>query len=415
MVTSHSLPRAVEPLLRQLVTDLRVSVIHGPRQAGKSTVLRRLHQELGGVYVTLDDEQQREAVLADPVGFARSGPLLMVDEVQRGGDRLLLAIKAAVDDQPDNRVVLTGSTNFLTVPTLSESLAGRAALVQLWPFSEGELAGRPETFLQRAFDQPGALAATDPWPRERYWAAMVRGGFPEPAALPSRVARDAWFDGYLTTVTLRDLGQVADVRRPQDLLRLMRYAAASTAREVVKTQWGPALGIERHRLGAYLGLLETAYLVSDVPSWSMDVARRARRHPRLMAVDSGLVAHVVGVDEDALAALVSPVRGQLVETFAHSQLQRACAWSPLRVSVSHWRDRRGREVDLVLEAADGRVVGIEVKAAAAATSSDTAGLRALADLLGPRFVHGFVLHLGEATSRFGPDVTALPLSTLWAG
>ncbi len=417
MTVPRSLPRAVEPLLRHLVTELRVSVVHGPRQSGKSTVLRRLHQELGGVYVTLDDEQQRAAVLADPVGFARSGPLLMVDEVQRGGDRLLLAIKAAVDDQPDNRVVLTGSTNFLTVPTLSESLAGRAGLVQLWPFSEGELAGRPETFLQQAFDQPGALAevSTDPWPRERYWAAMVRGGFPEPAALTSRVARDAWFDGYLTTVTLRDLGQVADVRRPQDLLRLMRYAAASTGREVVKTEWGPALGIERHRLAAYLGLLETAYLVSDVPSWSTDAARRVRRHPKLMAVDSGLVAHVVGVDEDALAAVVSPTRGQLVETFAHSQLQRACAWSPLRVSVSHWRDPRGREVDLLLEAADGRVVGIEIKAAAAATTSDTAGLRALADLVGPRFVHGFVLHLGEVATRLGADVTALPLSTLWAG
>jgi uncharacterized protein len=417
MSTSPDLPRAVEPLLRHLVSELRVSVIHGPRQSGKSTVLRRLHQELGGVYVTLDDEQQREAVVADPVGLARSGPLLMIDEVQRGGDRLLLAIKAAVDARPDNRVVLTGSTNFLTLPTLSESLAGRAGLVQLWPFSEGELAGRPETFLQQAFDQPRTLAdvSTDPWPRGRYWEAMVRGGFPEPAALTSRVARDAWFDGYLTTVTLRDLGQVADVRRPQDLLRLMRYCAASTAREVVKAKWGPALGIERHRLAAYLGLLETAYLVSDVPSWSTDAGRRVRRHPKLMAVDSGLVSHAIGVDEATLAAVVSPTRGQLVETFAHSQLQRACAWSPLRVSISHWRDAFGREVDLVLEATDGRVVGIEVKAAAAATNSDTTGLRALADLVGPRFVHGFVLHLGDATTRFGADITALPLSTLWAG
>lgn len=403
-------------MVRSLVADLRVTVVHGPRQAGKSTILQRLHADLGGQYVTLDNEQQLTAVLDDPVGFVRSGPLILVDEVQRGGDRLLLAIKEAVDERTDRRFVLSGSTNFLTVPSLSESLAGRAALAALWPFSEGELIQRPETFIEDAFADPMSVRdrTVDPWPRERYWEAIVRGGFPEPFRLESWLSRESWFVSYVTTVTLRDLTRVADVRRPQDLLRLMKHCIASTAREVVKTEWSPVLGIERHRLGAYLALLETAYLVTDVPAWATDVARRVRRHPKIMAVDTGLVAHVLGIDATALAATVSPMRGQLVETFVHSQIQRALSWSRTRASLSHWRDPRGREVDLVLEAPDGRVIGIEVKAAATATADDAAGLRALAAITGPRFVHGFVVHLGDRTTPFGDSVTAIPMSALWS-
>jgi uncharacterized protein len=402
-------------MLRALVSDLRVTVVHGPRQAGKSTLLTRLRDDLGGHYVTLDDEQSLAAVLDDPAGFVRSAPLVIVDEVQRAGDRLLLAIKEAVDERTDRRVVVSGSTNFLTVPTLSESLAGRAALLPLWPFSEGELLDRPETFVDTAFSDPVSLrgSGAESWPRERYWDAVIRGGFPEPIRLESAFSRENWFVSYVTTVTLRDLARVADVRRPQDLLRLMRHCIASTAREVVKTEWAPALGIERHRLASYLALLETAYLVTDVPAWADHASRSIRRHPKIMAVDTGLVSHVLGIDAAALAATVSPMRGQLVETFAHSQLQRAASWSRVRVSVSHWRDRRGREVDLVLEAPDGRVVGLEVKAAARATGEDTAGLRALADLVGPRFVHGFVLHLGDRITPFGDRITAVPMSTLW--
>ena len=288
-------------------------------------------------------------------------------------------------------------------------------MLQLWPLSQGELAGRTERFIDTAFNAPRELAELplDPWPRQRYLRAIVDGGFPEALRLAPGRVRQTWFDSYALTVTMRDLVELADVRRPADLMTLLRYAAASTARTIAKSELSPKVGIERHRLTTYLGLLETAYLICDLPAWSRDPAVRIRRHPKMMMVDTGLAAHLVGVDLAGLEATVSPMRGQLLETVVHAELQRARSWSSTSVSLSHWRSSQEAEVGLLLETPDGRVVGVEVKAASSVTAADTSGLRSLAVALGTQYVHGVVLHLGDRTTRFGPDITAIPLCALW--
>ena len=156
--------------LDQALDAFRVVMVHGPRQSGKTTLACLVTERRGGTYTTLDDDATREAALNDPITFlSETDGLLTVDEIQLGGDRLVRAIKQLVDTDPTpGRFLLTGSTNFLTVPTISESLAGRVRVLDLWPLSEAELVGHPPCAFDRWFDQPARFGTGLPTLRSRY-------------------------------------------------------------------------------------------------------------------------------------------------------------------------------------------------------------------------------------------------------
>jgi len=192
--------RQVGTLIEECVRDFRVTIVNGPRQAGKTTLLRQLHAKLGGTFVTLDDADQRAAARDDPGGYLQGATRPMfIDEAQRAGDEFILAIKAAVDrDQRPGTFVLSGSTRFLTVPTLSESLAGRAALIELWPFSIAERVGTTPDFLDRVFDGSDSLLRESPavLTRHEYLRLACTGGFPEVVARRSARSRTIWFRSW---------------------------------------------------------------------------------------------------------------------------------------------------------------------------------------------------------------------------
>ncbi len=195
--------------LQEAAEAFRVVVVHGPRQSGKSTALRDLQRRTGGRLFDLDDASLRTAALTDPESLIDSGePYVFIDEFQRGGNDLVLAVKRMVDDPlRTTHFVLAGSTNFLTTPDLSESLAGRAVLQEIWPFSQGELAGVRDRFLTLLTTDPDAVrdAAPEKLSREEYLTRIVEGGYPEPLRLMSARLRGSWFDSYAQTVTQRDL------------------------------------------------------------------------------------------------------------------------------------------------------------------------------------------------------------------
>jgi uncharacterized protein len=396
----------------------RVVVLNGPRQSGKSTLLRQLHKSTGGLHYDLDDETLWQAALADPSSLV-SGQArhVYVDEVQRGGDALVRAIKRRVDDPRSSTVfVLAGSTNFLTVPTLAESLAGRAVFLEVWPFSQGELRGAADRFLTRCIASPETLrrARAAALPREEYFKRIVAGGYPEPLRLPVGRLRTAWFKSYVTTVTQRDVRDISRIRWAGELPRLLRYLAGKTAQPLVKIKLADEVGIERNTLAGYLPLLETVFLVRELPAWSRNPLGKVTHTPKTHMCDTGLAAHLLGLDAAALAAPVAPMRGQLVETFVHNELMRQRAWSDVDVEFFHWRDRDGAEVDMLVETSAGAVFGIECKAASTVVAADFRWLRRLDAKLGSAFRHGIVLYLGEHPLAFGPKLTALPLSSLWS-
>lgn len=412
--------RHARPLVDEVRSWARVCVINGPRQCGKSTLLRAVHATTGGDLVSLDDPPLRSAAKDDPIGFlqALSRPAF-IDEIQLGGDDLVRAIKLAVDRAPDRgSFIVAGSTRFLTVASISESLAGRAGFVDLWPLSQGEIAGRqPERFLDAAFLEPDQFA-TSPSdvgePRRDTIERICAGGFPDVVLTPNRRARRGWIDSYVRTVAQRDVAMVTGIRGADQLQRLTRVLAAQTASELKAAEAARRLGADVDTVRSYLNLLETAYVFHRLPAWSRNLTAKAVRSPKLHMVDVGLAAQLLDLGVDRLLRPGEVALGALLETFVAGELARQRTWSEVPHDLSHFRDRDGSEVDIVAERHSGEIIGIEVKAAHSVNQADARGLRVLRDRLGGAFIHGFVIHLGERPLPLGDRLTALPIKALWS-
>ena len=405
----------------------RVVVLHGARQSGKTTLARSMAVERAGTYVTFDDEQTLDAAITDPHTFVRAYPYPMViDEIQMAGQRVVRAIKMVVDSDPTpGRFLLTGSTNFLTVPTISESLAGRVAILRLWPLSRAETAGLPAD--RGPEGMPGVIGKwfegrTDPWgpsttSRADYLEMVCAGGYPEALRLTA-ADRALWFESYVETVLSRDVVALGDIRRAVLLPRLLRLAAASTASEVNIAAWSARLGADRVTVESYLGWLRTVFMIHDLPPWTRNRAARVIRRPKLHLTDSGLAAALMGLDATALHAPTATATGPLIETFVVAEIARQAGIARHALALHHYRDNSGREVDLVLERGDGAVVAVEAKATASPRARDLRHLAALRDRLDTAepgaFRAGILLHTGSGSYSFGDRLLSAPIDVLWS-
>ena len=409
-------PRLAQGLLDELASALRIVIVNGPRQSGKTTMLRQYQRAHGGSYRTLDNRQDQEAALADPVAFAVDGESpRLIDEVHLGGDWLVRAIKIAVDEDPrPGRFILSGSSRFLTIPTLSESLAGRAGFVDLWPLSMAEVTGGSADFLSRVFREPTSLQGTESsWTREEYIRAICLGGYPEARGLRSQVARSAWYDGYLTTVINRDISDFAEIGKIRAIPRLLGLVAARAGSPMVIADLARSADLDRATVRNYLTYLDTVFLTTEVLPWSTNLTSRLSKTPEIFLTDTGLAAHLLGASEADLRRVGHPALGGLVETFVHAELMKLATVSEVPVSIWQFRDKDVREVDFVLEGPGGSVVGIEVKATTSPGADTAKHLRWLRDRIGDRFAAGIVLHLGQRASSFGDGIWAVPVSALW--
>lgn len=409
--------RRLSPIALELLDGLRAVVVNGPRQAGKSTLVRHVQRGRGPV-VNLDEVPVRDAAIADPVGFLQAlPPGSAIDEFQRGGDELLLALKAAIDaDTARGQFVLAGSTRFLTTRRLADTLTGRIGIVELLPLSAGELRGRAEVFVDRVFSGEVPSDDVERASRLDYAEWVAAGGFPEIALGPASVrVRTAWCASYLETVTaVANVEQVASIRRPEALGSILDQVAARTAGELVAADLAREVSVDEGTIRAYLDLLATLYLVRLVPAWTTSRTNRSKRRPVMHLIDTALAAHLLGASVAELAEPTSPWFGPLLESYVVGELHKQASWCEHPVAVRHYRDRDQREVDVVLER--GRdVVGIEVKATATPREAHARHLAFLRDRLGERFRLGVVLHTGDHVVGLGDRLIAAPISTLWAG
>ncbi|HEX5494550.1 MAG TPA: AAA family ATPase, partial [Mycobacteriales bacterium] len=272
-------------------------VLHGARQVGKTTLARIFADRVGGAYVTLDDADQRSAAAADPPTFlSASGTPLVIDEVQRVGEPLVLAIKAQVDrDDRPGRFMVTGSTNFLTVPSISETLAGRADIVTLWPLSQGELRGGQDDFVDRAFAEPDSLVRrrSQVLDRADYFRALCVGGYPAVHRLGDR-SRSRWFRAYVDTVLAREIRMATDIRRASALMSLIRYLAATTAQELAVSTAAGRTGLDRTTAQDYLAWLSAVFLVHRIPAWSRNLTSQVVKRQKVYLTDTGVAAGLLG-------------------------------------------------------------------------------------------------------------------------
>jgi uncharacterized protein len=405
-------PRKAEHLVAVALGDTRVVTLNGARQAGKSTLARIAAQGQDNALVRLlDDPTTLRAAREDPAGFVEHDGLMVIDEVQLAPE-LFRSIKVAVDTgQRPGQFLLTGSAQVLALRGLPDALPGRMEIVELWPFSQGELEQSPDAFVDAAFARGPGLSRTSTLRKRDYLDRVVRGGYPE-AIRRSPRRRAAFFDSYLTSLIERDVKELSAIERRGDLLRLLALLAGRSGGLLVPAALSTASGIPRTTLNRYLELLSAVFLIKQIPAWSAGQAQRAVGTPKLAFVDTGIASHLLGQDA---ARLGEPdgAAGPMIETFVLMELARQLTWCQERARLHHYRTKDKVEVDAVLETPDGRVIAIEVKAGATVRGDDLAGLRHLAQRLGRRLIAGFVLYTGQQTLPFGDRLRAVPIDALW--
>lgn len=404
--------RSLSAGLHASLADTPVTMLLGPRQSGKSTLVQALVSQLDDArYVTLDRSLNLAAARDDPVGFVASAEgTLAIDEVQRAPD-LLLEIKASVDsDRRPGRFVLTGSADVFALPRVAETLAGRMEVLRLWPLSQGEIEGRREGFLAALLaGEPEVLAGNaDPLTRDELLARIAAGGFPE-AVARSGARRERWFDSYLDTMLQREVRDLANVTGLTEFPRIMLLLAARATGLLNYAGIARDLGMPQTTLKRYIALLEKAFLILTVPAWFRNLGKRLVKSPKLILSDAGLLAHLLGGGEGVERSL-----GAVLENFVIMEIVKQASFSDARPAIYHYRTSEGLEVDAVIEPRGGPICGVEVKAAATLTSRDSRGLRSLAADLGDEFGAGVILHAGSEAARLAPRIWALPLSALWA-
>lgn len=398
-----ALPRLIARSLAEHLAVMPAVVVMGARQTGKTTLVHELLPG-GRRYASLDDLDVSDAARRDPEALVGGTAPVTLDEVQREPG-LLRTVKRAIDRRRrPGRFLLTGSANLLLMRRVSESLAGRAGYLTLWPMTRREQLGLgrcgawDELLAAPDEDWPAFLATQDVGPED--WRALARrGGFPTPAIhLGTARARAVWFDGYVRTYLERDLQDLSSIAALPDFRRLMRAAGLRTGQLVNQTELGRDVAMPQPTVHRYLNLLETSGLLVRLPAYAVNRTKRLIKSPKLHWGDTGLAVHLAGVPE--------PAGPHLENVVLHDLL----AWRDARTDraeVSYWRTAVGEEVDFVIEAG-GRLVPVEVKPTSRLRVGDAASLRSFRAEYGRRARAGLLLHTGERTEWLTPDVLAVP-------
>jgi hypothetical protein len=406
--------RHITRSLTDALRDTPVVFLRGARQSGKSTLVQELAgSSFSAGYFTLDNAATLAAAGSDPVGFIAGLPKpAIIDEVQRVPG-LFLAIKEDVDAQRSpGRYLLTGSANVMVMPRVADSLAGRMAVLRLWPLSQGEINGVEENFIDAAFRSPPNALRFKPLDLPALWGRLEAGGFPEPVARTSAKRRAAWFDSYLIGMVERDLRDLSHIRDITLVPKLLRLLAARAATLFNQSEISRSAAIANSTLGRYLSMLEATFLIHLLPAWSANLGKRLTRSPKLFLGDTGLACHLLGADSVRLSN-DPDLAGRLFENFVVSEILKQASWAERQVTGCHFRSAAGREVDLVLEDRAGAMVGIEIKLTASPTAGSFAGLKTLQESAGERFRAGILLYTGKKMVPFGEKLAAIPLSALW--
>ncbi len=397
------LPRLVGSALAQRLRTMPAVIVTGARQTGKSTLAEHLVPGQRR-YRSLDDLDVLDAARRDPDVLVGGGGPVTLDEVQREPE-LLRAVKRAIDrDRAPGRFLLTGSANLLLMRRVSESLAGRASYLTLWPMTRREQrglgrAGIWDAILGAPDKEWRDLLAAEPDTAEDWRALARRGGFPTPAVeLTASGDRAIWFDGYVRTYLERDLQDLASISGLPDFRRLMRGACLRLGQILQQTELGRDIALPQPTVHRWLNLLETSHLLVRVPAYAVNRTKRLIKAPKIYWADTGLALHLGGADEPAGAHLENLILHDLL-AWRDARLERA--------EIGYWRTVIGEEVDFVIETG-GRLLPIEVKSGARPRLADAAHLRTFRAEYGRKARAALLLHTGRTLEWLAPDVLAAP-------
>lgn len=397
--------------LEKALKTRRVLMVTGSRQCGKSTLVKLLAGN-DVEYRSLDDPVLLESARTDFKAFLKhSSKHLIVDEIQKEPG-LIPVIKLFVDeDTRPGQFILTGSANLQSLPSVTESLAGRIRRLRLRPLTQGEIFQSKPGFLQNAFEASFAIR-DEQWDRDAVLDSAFRGGFPEVVQMDPEDRAD-WQEDYLESLLERDLQVISNIKHRSEMKKLVQVLAAWSGKFMDLSAIGSHLELSRPTLTSYINMLESVYLIDRVSPWVKSDYARVGKQDKLYMTDTGFMAAVLNWRADQVR-LDSDRLGKLVETFVYNELIAQVDINRRDYSLFHYRDRDKREIDFLVERHDEAVLGIEVKAGSNVTPNHFTHMRWFKEKhRNLKSFTGIVLYTGEHVASFGEGFWAVPISALW--
>jgi len=378
------LKRRITQELLASAAEYPVVTILGPRQSGKTTLARMTFPDKP--WVSLEDPDVRMAAQADPRGFLGQFPDgAILDEVQRL-PTILSYLQGIVDRQGGaGRFILTGSHQPQLQEAVSQSLAGRTAVLTLWPFSLAEL---------RHYGVPD-----DPY------ALIVRGSYPR--VHEAKLDPRRFYNGYLQTYVERDVRALIQLRDLAAFQKFLVLLAGRTGQLVNMASLSNDVGVSAPTLRQWLSVLKASFLVFELAPWFENIGKRVIKSPKLYFADVGLAAFLLGIHTPEQAGR-DPLRGQLYENLIVADVMKNLCNAGRRAELYFYRDSHGNEVDLLI-AQERRLIPVEIKSAKTFTPDFAKSIQRLRALAGERVGDGFVLYDGEQAFEVQGVRTANPL------
>ncbi len=372
-------------------------MLNGARQSGKTTLVKRIAELRNMHYVTLDEPDKLALAKTDPKNFLSfyGKKPLVIDEIQFAPE-LIPYLKIASDETHEKgRFLLTGSADFMRMHTITESLAGRMVRYTLYPLSNAEIHDKPHNAIDLLFEEDLAQFTTYS-DLDGVIKSILRGGYPEIITMKQSLRND-WFDAYITSRIQKDLLELKTISLSKlhyiaELLKLMAsYDASLLNYDAIAKK----IKIDNKTVVSYIALLEAMYIVRRIRPFHLNTALRVVKSPKIHFLDTGLLSYLLGIDYESLFLRKDSDFGNVIENFVYTELLKEASYASEDVSLYHFRDLKKREVDLVLEHRDGRIVAIEVKAKATITQKELKGLTTLAQASKERFYRGYIFYGGE--------------------
>lgn len=390
--------------------DTPCVILIGARQVGKSTLLKQL-LPIDSHYITFDDLNYLAAADADPAGFLENykNKTLILDEIQRV-PKLLLAIKAAIDrDRKPGQFILSGSANVLTLPKISESLAGRCEILHQYPLSSTEINQHTQNFVDNCFEshtswQEGKID------KPTLANLLFRGGYPEVQTRSMRRIA-LWFQAYLTTLIQRDIRDIANISDVAGIQKILLLSAHRACNLFNLSDIARLSGVKNTTVQRYFSLLEAIFLVQRLLPWNKTLDARIVKTPKLFFLDTGLLTYLLSKSCESIVNTQDHTNGVLLENLVHCELKKHISWSQEPTNIYFYRTHSGKEIDFILER-NQRKIAIEVKFSSTVTAHDFDNMKQLQKEDPPLFDKGIVLYTGKTVIPFGTNFQAVPIVNL---